>query len=68
MLLIVICDAVLEPNSVDLVLNNLLVSQNRLFHDYVVWRFIVGKLEGLFVQFFLLVKKDIYPAGAHHTQ
>ena len=68
MLLIVICDAVLEPNSVDLVLNNLLVSQNRLFHDYVVWRFIVGELEGLFVQFLLLVEKYIYPAGAHHTQ
>ena len=68
MLLIVICDAVLEPNPVDLVLDNLLVSQNRLFHDYVVWRFIVGELEGLFVQFLLLVEKDIYPAGAHHPQ
>ena len=45
MFLIVFCHSISDANSVYLMLHDLLVSQDRLFHDDVVRRLIISKLE-----------------------
>ena len=64
--LVVFSDSIDDTNSIDLVLNDLLVGKDGFFHDNIVRRLVVGELERLLVQFLFLVEQDIDTTAAHH--
>lgn len=68
MLFVILSDTILNSNLVHLMLTDLLISKNSLFHDDVVRRLIVSKFQAHLIQLCFLVEQYINPAASHHSQ